>query len=66
MSLMDVCRATSLTLGHLSRFERGEDEMRIAKMRELVELYTDRLRRGRQPVTIDELIADAPQEAPVG
>jgi transcriptional regulator with XRE-family HTH domain len=61
-SLRDVEEQTGIDHSAVSKFESGAG-MSIANVVKLAEVYGERL--GRH-VTVDELIADAPQETPVG
>lgn len=49
LSLTDVTREVSVTLGHLSRFERGEANLGLEKLQELAHFYG---------VTIDDLVKE--------
>ena len=54
LTLADVMRSTTLDVGNLSRFERGERGMSVAALAELVQFYASR----GIVTTIDEMILD--------
>lgn len=54
-SLEDVVRLTSISAGHLARFEKGTAGLSTEKLQELARVYG---------VTIDDLLKDAPEEVP--
>lgn len=51
LSLQDVTRKTSIGIGHLAKFERGEAELSHKRAMELVKLYS----QDGQRFTIEDL-----------